>query len=257
MVMCPFKRLLTIVRGEAIKDLNFNLMVYEPREFYLLGSVAYLGFSLSCSPFYNLKVRQAFNYAINKEELIDKVNSKFNTHYQMAQGPLPPNMSINPNITGYPYDVDMAKELLSQVGYSQGFNVDLYINKEDEKRNFIAKEVKKYLDKIGIKVSIKPKNWSEYISLIKQRKLPFFYIHWIADTPDPADYLYSLYHSNSSDNSGGYKNSAIDEQIEHAWSIVDKKEFLLLIQQIQQIEKTLVEDAPGIYLFYLLYGYKK
>ena len=156
----------------------------------------------------------------------------------------------NLNITGYPYNVNTAKELLSQAGYPKGFNIDLYHSEGSEINKFIAKEVKKYLAQIGIKVAIKEKKWDQLLNMLGQGKLSFFILGWRADTPDPADYLYSLYHSKSSENNSHYKNSTIDSQIEQAWGIMDDEKFL---QLIQQIEKTIVDDAPAIYIEHLIY----
>ena len=251
----PAQKIINIVGGQKVTDVDFNLMVDEPGEKFELGSVGYLGFNIDYPPFDNLKVRQALNYAIDKKALLDEINSKFNQWLVVAQSPLPPRMSgHNPNITGYPYNVNTAKELLSQAGYPKGFNVDLYYNEESKTREFMAKEVKKYLAQIGVKVTIKSKKWSEFVKIIKQGKLPFFVTGWAADIPDPADYLYSLYHSKSSENNSHYKNSTIDRQIEQAWGIMDDEKFL---QLIQQIEKTIVDDALAIYIHHITYTINK
>jgi len=83
--------------------------------------------------------------------------------------------------------------------------------------------------------------------MAEQGKLPFFFMGWSADTPDPADYLYSLCHSKGSSNNSHYINLNIDSQIEQAWETIDEADFVRLIQQI---EKTIVDDAPAIYLYH-------
>jgi len=251
----PAQKNINVVGGQKVTDVDFNLMVDEPGEKFELGWISYLGFNLDHQPFDNLKVRQALNYAIDKQTLLDEFNSKYGHKPPAAQSPLPPRMSgNNPNITGYPYNVNTAKELLSQAGYPKGFDVDLYYNEENKTRKFMAKEVKKYLAQIGVKVTIKSKKWSEFLKIIEQGKLPFFVQGWCADTPDPADFLYSLYHSKSSENNSHYKNSTVDSQIEQAWGIRDDKKF---VQLIQQIEKTIVNDAPAIYIYHITYTFKK
>jgi len=250
----PAQKIINVVGGQKITDVDFNIEIKEP-EGRLLGSVSYLGFNLDHQPFNNLKVRQALNYAIDKKALVDEINSKFNQMLEVAQSPLPPKMSAyNPNITGYLYNVDKAKDLLSQAGYPKGFNIDLYYPEESKQWGFIAKEVKKYLAQIGVKADLKTKKWSEFVKIIEQGKLPFFVLGWGADTPDPADYLYSLYHSKSSVNNSRYKNSTIDSQIEQAWGIMNEADF---VQLIQQIEKTIVDDAPAIYISHMIYMINK
>jgi ABC-type transport system substrate-binding protein len=249
------QKIINVVGGEKVTDIDFNLMVDEPREKFRLRSVTYLGFNNNYPPFDNLKVRQALNYAIDKQILLDEFNSKFGHKPPVAQGPIAPGMmGFNPNLVRYSYDINKAKELLSQAGYPKGFSIALYYNKEGSVAEFIAKEAKKHLAKIGIKVDIKGKKWNEFSKMVRQGKSPFFVTTWRADTPDSADYLYSLYHSKSSSNSVHYYNSVIDNQIEQAWEIIDDEKF---VQLIQQIEKTIVNNAPAIYIYNITYTFKK
>ena len=238
----PAQKIINLAEGQKVTDVDFYLGVKEQS----LGGVDYLGFNLDHQPFNNLKFRQALNYAIDKKALIDEINLKFGRKLVVAQSPLPPTMiGYNPNIIGYPYNINTAKELLSQVGYPKGFNIDLYYLKGNSIQELIVKEVKKYLAQIGIKVNIKGKKWDQLLNMLGQGKLPFFLIGWRADTPDPTDYLYSLYHSKGSSNNSHYKNPTIDSQIELAWKTIDEANF---IQLIQQIEKTIIDDAPAIYI---------
>ncbi len=253
----PAQKIINVIEGQKVTGVDFNLRVMgmgikEPRE--MMGGVGYLGFNLDIQPFDNLKVRQALNYAINRKALVDKLNSKFDRNLVVAQSPLPPTIiGHNPNLVGYPYNVYKAKELLSQAGYPKGFTIDLYYTKGYSFLEFITKEVKKYLAQIGIKVNRKGKKSDQLLNMIEQGKLPFFVMGWVADTPDPADYLYSLYHSKGYSNNAHYSNSMIDNQIKQAWEIIDKADF---VQLIQQIEKTIVDDAPAIYLYYYYYYFR-
>jgi len=251
----PVQKIINVVGGQKVTDIDFNLMVDEPGEKYNSRSVTYLGFNIEYPPFDNLKVRQALNYAIDKQTLLDEFDSKFGYKPGAAQGPIAPGMmGFNPNLVRYSYDINKAKELLSQAGYPKGFSIALHYQKEGSVAEFIAKEAKKHLAKIGIKVDLKGKKWNEFSKMVGQGKLPFFVSTWGADTPDPADYLYSLYHSKSSENLVHYNNSMIDNQIEQAWGIMDDEKFVPLIQQI---ESTIVDNAPAIYIYHITYTFKK
>jgi len=244
----PAKKIINIVEGQKVTGVDFNLRIIGgevPRG--RLGGVDYLGFNLDCQPFNDLRIRQALNYAIDKKTLVDEINSKFGRKLVVARSPLPPSMiGYNPNIIGYPYDISNAKDLLSQAGYPKGFNIDLYYCSEGNSiGKFIVREVKRYLAQIGIKVDLKGKKWEQLVKMAEQGKLPFFVMGWRADTPDPADYLYSLYHSKGYSNFAHYSNSMIDNQIEQAWGIMDDEKF---VQLIQQIESTIVDNAPAIYI---------
>jgi ABC-type transport system substrate-binding protein len=162
----------------------------------------------------------------------------------VAQGPIPPSMiGYNSSLAGYSYDVTEAQALLSQAGYPEGFSTDLYYNI----LHFVAQKIQTYLAQVGIDAELHEIGWTELLGSVSQGELPFFRLGWTADTPDPTDFLYSLYHSASSDNYAHYNNSTVDSLIEQAWGTIDETDF---IQLIQQIESIIIDDAPAIYLYH-------
>ena len=241
------QQVVNVVEGQTVTSVDFNLETIESVE--QLGGLYYYGFNLDIAPFNNLKVRQAINYAIDKETLIDEINLEFGYNMVVAQGPIPPNMiGYNSSLTGYSYDVAEAQTLLSEAGYPQGFNTDLYYNILDSGfHHFVAQKIQTYLAQVGIDAELHGIGWTELLGLVDQGELPFFRLGWGADTPDPTDFLYSLYHSTSSNNNAHYSNLTVDSQIEQAWETIDETEF---IQLIQQIESTIVDDAPAIYIYH-------
>lgn len=239
------QQIVNVVEGQTTTNVDFNLETIESIE--QLGAIYYYGFNLNEAPFNNLKVRQAINYAIDKQTLIDEINAEFSVSRVVAQGPIPPSMlGHNSNLTGYSYDVAEAQTLLSQAGYPEGFSTDLYYNITDFHYS-VAQKIQTYLAQVEIIVELHGVEWNELLGLIDQGESPFFRMGWIADTPDPTDYLYSLYHSASSANTVDYNNTTVDSLIEQAWETIDETEF---IQSIKQIESTIVDDAPAIYLYH-------
>ena len=241
------QQVVNVTEGQTVTNVDFNLETEVTAE--QLGGVCYYGFNLDIAPFDNLKVRQAINYAIDKETLIDEINLEFGLNMAVAQGPIHPNMiGYNSSLTVYSYDVAEAQALLSQAGYPQGFSTDLYYNILDSGFHyFVAQKIQTYLAQVGIIVELHGVEWNELLGSVNQGELPFFRLRWTADTPDPTDFFYSLYHSASSNNYVHYNNSTVDNQIEQAWETIDETDF---VQLIQQIESTIVDDAPAIYLYY-------
>jgi ABC-type oligopeptide transport system substrate-binding subunit len=130
----------------------------------------------------------------------------------------------------------------------EGFSTDLYYNILNSGfHHFVAQKIQTYLAQVGIDAELHEIGWTELLGSVSQGELPFFRLGWTADTPDPTDFLYSLYHSASSDNYVHYINSTVDSLIEQAWETIDETDF---IQLIQQIESTIVDDAPAIYLYH-------
>lgn len=239
------QQIVNVVESQTVTNVDFNLETIESVD--QLGGIYYLGFNLDMTPFNSLKVRQAINYAIDKETLIDEVNAEFSVNKVVAQGPIPPSMmGYNSSLAGYSYDVAEAQALLSQGGYPEGFSTDLYYNITDFHYS-VAQKIQTYLAQVGIIVELHGVEWNELLGLIDQGELPFFRTGWIADTPDPTDYLYSLYHSASSAITVHYNNTTVDSLIEQAWATIDVADF---VQLIRQIESTIVDDAPAIYLYH-------
>jgi peptide/nickel transport system substrate-binding protein len=73
------------------------------------------------SPFANLKVRQAMNYAVNKRHLIQYVAKGNSLLVSSMTNPL--EIGFNPNLHPYPFDPQKAKQLLREAGYENGFRV--------------------------------------------------------------------------------------------------------------------------------------
>jgi len=241
------QQVVNVTEGQTVTNVDFNLETEVTVE--QLGGVYYYGFNLDIVPFNKLKVRKAINYAIDKETLIDEINLEFAYNKTVAQGPIPPSMiGYNSSLTGYSYDVAEAQALLFQAGYPEGFSTDLYYNIVDSGFHyFVTQKIQTYLTQVGINVELHEVEWNELVGSLNQGELPFFRLRWIADTPDPADFLYSLYHSASSNNYVHYNNSTVDSLIEQAWATIDEADF---IQLIKQTESTIVGDASAIYLYY-------
>ena len=241
------QQVINVVEGQTTTNVNFNLETIESVD--QLGGTYYFGFNLDITPFNGLKVRQAINYAIDKEALVNEINSAWETNYVVAQGLIPLSiMGDDSSLAGYSYDVVEAQALLSQAGYPEGFSTDLYYNILDSGFHyFVAQKIQTYLAQVGINAELHGIEWAQLLVMLDQGELPFFRLGWRFDTPDPTDAFYCLYHSAGPDNSSHYHNPSVDSQIEQAWATIDETEF---IQLIRQIESTIVNDAPAIYLYH-------
>jgi peptide/nickel transport system substrate-binding protein len=242
------QQVINVVEGQTVTNVDFNLETEEPVD--RLGGVIYLCFNLDVAPFNNLKIRQAFNYAIDKQTLVDEINSEFGYNLKVAQGLIPPSiMGYTLNLTGYSYDVSEAQRLLSQAGYPEGFNTDLYYNILDSGLNyFFVQKIQTHLAQIGVNVELHGIEWNQLLRMVTAGELSFFRMAWTFDTPDPTDAFYCLYHSTGPDNSSHYHNTTIDSQIEQGWVTMNEgADFILLINKI---ESTVVDDAPAIYIYH-------
>lgn len=113
------------------------------------------------SPLEDERVRQALNYGVNVEQIVDEWVNGYGKRYGSWVNP-PAN---NPELTPWPYDPDQARELLAAAGYTEGFTttlrtpVDVYYHDVD-----IAKTIAQQLGQINVTVKVEPINdWNVYM----------------------------------------------------------------------------------------------
>jgi peptide/nickel transport system substrate-binding protein len=111
------------------------------------------------SPFADLKVRQAISYAINRESLKTYI---YYDYAEVTDGLNSPKCwTYNPNIAGYPYDPDRARELLAETEYAGGFDMTLWCRSEKYMKD-MATAIQSNLTDIGIRVNLEVLNAGQY-----------------------------------------------------------------------------------------------
>ena len=241
-------RIAAMLTGEA--DVISGVPVHQRKKLqdsgkaYLtpqMGVMPYMGINTYEAPFNDVRVRQALNYAINKE-LINK--ALFDGKAIVCAGPISPRtFGHSPKLKPYPYDPAKAKNLLKEAGHPDGITVRLayptYMSQIQEQAEAIAAN----MTKAGFKVTLEPFEravmWERYKG--KQHQL---YIYWWDDAPEPDRYMYSLFHSKSRDYY--YKNTAVDELLDKGRTIMDRAERAKVYAQIDEM---LYQDAPWAFLY--------
>jgi ABC-type transport system substrate-binding protein len=213
-------------------------------------SIDYIGFNVTKPPFDDVKVRQAFNMAIDKKTIADVVLKKT---AQPAYGVLPPKFpGFNDSLKGLTYNPDMAKQLIKDSKYgdvSKLPEITLYISgaggSAGPETQAIVEMIKQ---NIGVDVSIQQQEFAAFLGELNKRPNSFqmYSIGWIADYPDPQDFLDILFHGTSLDNHTGYNNPVLNKLLEDARVETDSKK---RIDQYQQAEQIIVTDAVWIPLF--------
>jgi len=113
--------------------------------------------------------------------------------------------------------------------------------------------IKRELERLGIRVElITAENWKQYETTVLGKRSGAMYRYvWYADFPDPDNFLFSLFHSQSSDNYANYSNPAVDHLIEQARSEGD---YLKRIELYRQTEDLIMADAPVANLVYYTFA---
>jgi len=207
------------------------------------------------NPFKKLKVRQAFYHAINADEIIKFVQ---NGHAY------PTNTYMPPIYVGYTkrqrlaYDPSLAKKLLAEAGYPNGFTVRLDApNNRFVNDTQVAQAVAGYLEKVGVKVELNlmPKSMlSEYYSGGPSKsKSSFFLTSWADNSGEGlvllADmvYTYEGKPGYGSGNRGFYSNKEVDKLIDSAYYLPDKTKRAQLVAKADKIAA--VDDCAYIPLY--------
>lgn len=217
-----------------------------------LLSIRLLGFNIEQPPFDQREVRQAFNYALDKVRMNQEIQED---RYEVAQGILPPGMpGYNPEVRGYSYRPDKAKALLAQAGYQNGKGlppVTLATGTKSEEVRQESRFVQQYLAAIGVQVDVREFNdWPTFRQALEHGALLMFRYGWFADYPDPDNFLYPLFHSQSQTNYFRYHNPTVDALLDKARREAND---LSRVKLYREAEQLIMNDAPGIMLLHHIY----
>jgi peptide/nickel transport system substrate-binding protein/oligopeptide transport system substrate-binding protein len=208
-------------------------------------SFLYIGFNTQRKPFDDTRVRQAFNYAVNREAIVREITKMGSIP---ATGALPPGMpGHDHDLQGYYYNPVKAKRLLAEAGYPNGVGfpvVQLWTLLRAESTKDELAAYQEYLADLGVQVEIHVESeWPRYREMLTQGKLPMFRLSWSATTPDPDDFLSRLLHSRSPNNRMFYHNARVDQLLDQAHTELDETQRIALYHEV---ERLVMDDAPWI-----------
>ncbi len=211
------------------------------------------------------KLRQAISIAFDIEEFIQIFT---NDRGIAAQGPLPPGVFGSGGINPYVYDtvdgkpvrksINQAKQLMREAGYPEGIdpktdqrlvlNLDVPSRGDpDEKARYGW--MRKQFSKIGIDLNVRGTDWNRFRSKLEKGQIQIYGLGWVADYPDPENFLFLFYGSNSKAlqggvNSSNYNNPQVDNLFNLMMRMESTPERLQIIQEMIDI---LHRDAPWIW----------
>jgi len=211
-------------------------------------SLQYIGFNTGKPPFDDPLVRQAFSQSVDKDRIIRIIQKNM---VSRADGIIPPGMpGYNKELKGPGYDPAHARELLSQSRYSAGLppvtitvlgyggvDVDPYLGAiiQDWEKN------------LGADVSIRLLEPGPFHYNLQQEADEMYVLGWIADYPDPQNFLQTLFYTGTEYNNGRFSSEELDDLIDRAAVEQDHGRRMRLYQQAEQV---VVDQAPVIPLWF-------
>jgi len=200
------------------------------------------------NPMAQLKVRQALDMAVNKQQIIDSV---YQGAGQLATNVLPPTQwSYDESIKDAPYDPEKAKQLLKEAGIKEGTEITLWAMPVQRPYNPNAKLMAEMLQsdwgKIGIKAKIMTYEWGEYIKRSKGGENGAMLIGWSGDNGDPDNWLGTLFGCDAinGNNFSKWCNPEFDKLITAAKNTTDKAQRTELYEKAQKLLKEQVPLTP-------------
>ncbi|HHW7570982.1 TPA: ABC transporter substrate-binding protein [Mannheimia haemolytica] len=211
-------------------------------------NIGYLALNKDIKPLDNQKVRQALNFAVNKQAIVDAV---YQGAGQVAKNPIPPTMwSYNDEIKDYDYNPEKAKALLKEAGFENGFDTELWAMPVARPYNPNARRMAELIQedwkKVGVNAKIVSYEWGEYLKRLRQGEAATSMIGWTGDNGDPDNFLNTLLSCSSVDAGSNYAkfcHKPFEEVVLAAAQESDKAKRTELYKQAQVIFK---EQAPWI-----------
>ena len=195
--------------------------------------VNFLYFDTAKPPFDDARVRKAVAYAIDYEAINEGVLQ--GTGAQVS-GPVPYGMwgRIDELDTMYQRNLPLARQLLKDAGYPDGFEVTLTTAPRGS-WPVMAQVIQSNLTDIGIKTSIQIVSVATFYSMGPGHQVQLGLDGWSPDYPDPDSHAYLLYYSTSTENFAFYKSDEIDRLLDKGRSVTNQAEREVIYRQFHQM----------------------
>jgi peptide/nickel transport system substrate-binding protein len=209
------------------------------------------------TPLQDRRVRQALNYAVDKERIIEEI---LKGEAELSKSFVwPGTWAYEPNVGEYPYNPDRARELLAEAGYPEGFSTQFILPVSGSMMvapRELATVVQANLRDVGVEAAIQALEWNSYLGALLDQSVPYGLAEmaWGSNADDPGQYcdlqLMTKYQPPAGWNISNFSNTQVDELLSEASSTVDQEQRKQLYQEAQRIVS---EEAPWIFMFHANY----
>lgn len=202
------------------------------------------------SPLKLLKIRQAINYAVDKQKMIKYLRNSMATPGNAGFVPAGMPGFDAKEVSGYSYNPEKARELLSEAGFPNGRNLpEITLTTTIGYRDLIE-YVQGQLDQVGIPVKVEIVQSASLRELVSKNGVNFFYASWIGDYPDAEGFLSLFYSKNKipwGPNYTGFNNKQFDELFRQAYQVSNDTQRYALYRKMDNI---VMQQAPVVILYY-------
>lgn len=213
----------------------------------------WVGLNLELEQFQNIKVRQAMNYAIDRDSMVSSIlfGSGAPANQPIGEG-LPGRA---PSADSYNYDPEKAKRLMSEAGYPNGFEVNFFVPTSGsgmQEPVAMGTAIQSYLAAIGIKVKIEQLDWGTFLGKLgpgaTKSGMDMWELSWMNTSLDPSLVLGPLLTTGSFPpgfNTGFYSNKQVDKLVADAAAEKDPAARIALFEKASALVNA---DAPWLFI---------
>ena len=198
---------------------------------------------LTATPFDDVRVRQAFEYAVNKDQIIDGVFAGYATELYSNFSPVMSYFYNDELEDVYTYDVDKAKELMAEAGYEDGFDITITVPSNYQKHIDTAQVIAQQLKQINVNATIEPVEWGQWLEQVYTNADYQTTVVGLTGKLDPNDIL-GRYVSDYAKNFMKYNNPDYDKLIEEAKTASDEER----VELFKECQKMLTDDAAAVWI---------
>jgi peptide/nickel transport system substrate-binding protein len=234
------------VSADLVPELKSHAQTYVSSAPIL--RVHYVELDMREAPFDKKAVRQAANYAVDKQAIIQKLMGGLGQ--QVATVVQPPTFGFEPEVKPFPYDPKKARELLAQAGYPNGVDITLHSAFVEFRPIFEA--ITQMLTEVGIRVNARMWDpgpaWNKFLQA-EGKATNGYYGSWGNYSVFDADaVLHPLYHTEPGGWIGKWytRVEGLDKLIDEGRSTLNQAQRKRTYSQIQKLIR---EETPGIFLF--------
>jgi dipeptide transport system substrate-binding protein len=210
-------------------------------------NIGYLAFNTNVVPFNDARVRRALNHATNRSAILNEVYGDFG---QLATNPIPPSLwSSNDTIDDFEYNPELARQLLNEAGYPDGFNTNIWTMPVERPYNpdavTMATMIQSDWAAVGVSAQvISYQDWGEYLERTRNGEHETMMLGWTGDNADPSNFLDVLLSCSAAltgSNRAFWCNTAFDNELQAALNTTDQ---LLRTQHYKEAQQIFHDEAP-------------
>jgi peptide/nickel transport system substrate-binding protein len=199
-------------------------------------------------PWSDVRVRRAMAYSVDTDAIISGV--LFGVPQRLAFL-APGEVGYDPGLKPYPYDPEKAKELLTEAGYPDGFDLTLNyaITGRVQMNPQVAEAIAAYFEAVGIRTKLVGEEWEAYRQRFNAAREPGasyvgLFTHGRAGSPDPTYNLGLFFRT------GGpisiYSNPELDSMLAEATTVVDEEK---RGEMVKQMVRLIEDDVPSFPIY--------